>query len=298
MAADEPGNTRIYDTAPSMAPLFVKAALPAVPGLAKLPGLRRQGEHAPDLALVREGVQVDRDHLAAYVETCHFALADTLPATYPHVVAFPLHMALMTDRVFPFPPIGLVHAANTITQHRPLHVGEAFDLSVHAADLRPHPKGRLIDIATTATVDGEPVWEETMTVLRRGHSDRGAADTLPLREVDAPVGPTRWLLHGGLGRRYASVSGDRNPIHLHAVTARAFGFSRPIIHGMWTKARCVAALENRLPDAVSVAVAFKKPVLLPGRVAFGSTPLDDGYAFSLSSPGSGAPHLAGRTTAR
>ena len=64
-----------------------------------------------------------------------------------------------------------------------------------------------------------------------------------------------------------------------------------------TDARSVAALENRLPDAVRVDVAFKKPVLLPGSVAFGSTPVDDGYAFSLSNPKTGAPHLAGRTTA-
>jgi hypothetical protein len=59
----------------------------------------------------------------------------------------------------------------------------------------------------------------------------------------------------------------------------------------------VAALENRLPDAVTVEVAFKKPVFLPGRVAFGSKPTDAGYAFALSDPRSGAPHLLGRTTA-
>ena len=66
---------------------------------------------------------------------------------------------------------------------------------------------------------------------------------------------------------------------------------------MWSKARCIAALENRLPDAVRVDVAFKKPIILPGRVAFGSTPTNDGFAFSLSNPKSGAPHLAGATTA-
>ena len=80
------------------------------------------------------------------------------------------------------------------------------------------------------------------------------------------------------------MSGDHNPIHLYPLTAKALGFKRQIAHGMWTKARCVAALENRLPDAVRVDVAFKKPVFLPGTVAFGSTPVDDGYAFSLSNP--------------
>jgi len=138
------------------------------------------------------------------------------------------------------------------------------------------------------------VWEETSSYLRRGRGDADAPSgaTFP----DAPAHGITWQLPADLGRRYAAVSGDANPIHLYPVTAKALGFPRQIAHGMWTMARSVAALENRLPDAVRVEVAFKKPVLLPGRVAFGTTPLDDGCAFSLSDPRNGAPHLAGRTT--
>ena len=89
------------------------------------------------------------------------------------------------------------------------------------------------------------------------------------------------------------MSGDRNPIHLYPLTAKALGFPRQIAHGMWSKARCVAAIENRLPDAVRVDVAFKKPILLPGTVSFGVARIDDGHAFSLTSPKDGAPHLVG-----
>jgi hypothetical protein len=64
---------------------------------------------------------------------------------------------------------------------------------------------------------------------------------------------------------------------------------------MWSAARCVAALENRLPDAVTVEVAFRKPIFLPGTVAFGSKPTDTGFAFSLTDPRSGAPHVQGRS---
>ena len=109
-----------------------------------------------------------------------------------------------------------------------------------------------------------------------------------------PAGPVVWRLPGDLGRRYAAVSGDHNPIHLYPLTAKAFGFPRQIAHGMWTKARCVAALDNRLPDAVTVRVEFKKPVFLPGTVALGSRIDDDGVAFSLTRPKDGAPHLVGR----
>jgi acyl dehydratase len=77
-----------------------------------------------------------------------------------------------------------------------------------------------------------------------------------------------WRLGGDLGRRYAAVSGDRNPIHMHSLTAKPLGFPAAIAHGMWTKARCLAALESRLPDAFGVEVRFRKPILLPARVEF------------------------------
>jgi acyl dehydratase len=40
---------------------------------------------------------------------------------------------------------------------------------------------------------------------------------------------------------YAAASGDHNPLHLDADVARAAGFERPVVHGMWTMA-CVARL--------------------------------------------------------
>jgi acyl dehydratase len=114
-------------------------------------------------------------------------------------------------------------------------------------------------------------------------------------------GRVTWRLGGDVGRRYAAVSGDHNPIHLYPLTAKAFGFRRQIAHGMWSLARCVAALENRLPDAVTVHAAFRKPILLPSTVAFGQDPVNDGpdvgIAFALTSPRSGAPYLVGRTGA-
>jgi acyl dehydratase len=141
------------------------------------------------------------------------------------------------------------------------------------------------------------VWQETSTFLRVGVG--GPVAPTHERTFEAvPATGTEWRLTGDLGRRYAGVSGDHNPIHLYALTAKAFGFPRQIAHGMWSKARCLAALEGRLPDAVTVEVAFKKPVLLPGAVGFGSARSGNGYAFSLTSPKTGAPHLLGRSTTR
>lgn len=287
---------RVFENEPSALPMMLRAALPAIPGVNQLPGIKKSGDTLPELTFTRHDVPFDRARVAAYSEVCGFPLKDSVPITYPHMLAFPLHMAIMTDGSFPFPAMGLVHLENAITQHRAISVSERLQVTCRPANLRPHAKGRVFDILTTAHSGGELVWEETTTLLRVGKGDKQA--TAPDRAFEVvPASGIEWNLPGDLGRRYAAVSGDHNPIHLYGVTAKAFGFPRQIAHGMWSTARCLAALDGRLPDAVTVEVAFKKPVLLPGKVAFGSRRHEDGYAFSLTSPKSGAPHLLGRTTA-
>ena len=288
------GEPRVVEGSPSTLPLMLKAALPVLPGAGLVPGVRKTGGDLPDLALTRHDVPVDRAHLAAYSEVCGFPLKETLPVTYPHMLAFGLHMAIMTDGSFPFPAIGTVHLENSITQHRPILATERLQVTARPDHLRPHPKGSVFDLLTTVHSGGEPGGEETSTFLRLGKGDRDSASSA-LDGLEQPESTgTSWKLAGDLGRRYAAVSGDHNPIHLYALTAKAFGFPRQIAHGMWSKARCLAALDGRLPEAVTVDVAFKKPVLLPGRVLFASARRDGGYAFALSRPRDGKPHLLGR----
>ena len=276
-------------------PMVLKAALPSIPGINQLPGVRKDPHADPtSLHLTRTGVVVDRAHAAAYAEVCGFPAKDAVPLTYPHLLAFPLHMQAMTSPQFPYPAVGSVHVENVVTGHRPVRPGESLDVSVRVSAPRPHAKGMVVDFLSEVRSGDEIVWESTSTYLRRGRSnddaDRGLVFT------STPTATTEWRLPADLGRRYGAVSGDRNPIHLYPLTAKALGFPRQIAHGMWSLARCVAALENRLPDAVTVEVAFKKPILLPGTVGFGHEPLADGQAFALTSPKDGAPHLVGRAT--
>jgi hypothetical protein len=275
-------------------PLMLKAALPSVPVVNQLPGIRKTSGAFTGLERSRSAVTIERGHVDRYAEICGFPVKDAVPLPYPHLLAFELQMGIMTDPGFPAPAIGTVHLENSIIQRRPLGVGETVDVAASVGPARPHPKGTVYDFVTVVTAGGENVWEETSSYLRRGKGDESAPPgrSFPHAEPHGIV----WRLPADLGRSYAAVSGDRNPIHLYALTAKALGFPRQIAHGMWTMARCVAALENRIPDAATVDVAFKRPVLLPGSVQFGSTPLADGFAFDLTSPKGGSPHLVGRTT--
>jgi acyl dehydratase len=289
-------DTRTLTGEPGRFGTLVRAALPVVPGINQLPGIRKGPAHDfIGLSYRREQVLVERARVDAYGAVCGFPRRDTVPVTYPHLLAFPLHMAIMGDPAFPYPAIGMVHVENTITAHRAIGVGEAFDVATDVGTPRPHARGVLLDFPTTVTSDGETAWESTSTYLRRGRTVEG--DVSPGLEVpDPPTGGVEWRLPADLGRTYAAVSGDANPIHLHPLTARALGFPRQIAHGMQTLARSVAAIENRLPDAVTVEVAFKKPVFLPGTVAFAARRDEGGWAFALTSPEDGSPHLVGRTS--
>ncbi|SDT81280.1 MaoC family dehydratase [Actinoplanes derwentensis] len=261
--------------------------------LGLLPGLRPSGSGTlPDVEILHRGVTVDRGHLAAYDRICGFRLTDLLPATYPHVLAFPLAMRLMSDPGFPLPLIGLIHITNRITVHRPIDAGATLDLTVRAAALRDHARGRQFDVTTTATVNGAEVWRGVSTYLHLDGSSTAPAPTAAAPAFPAPGGSV-WRIPARTGTDYAAISGDRNPIHTSRLGARAFGFPRPIAHGMWSKARCLAALEGRLPDTYTVDVAFKKPIPLPARVRFHSTQEGATRTFSLGSEG---PHLAGVVT--
>ncbi|MEU1145336.1 MaoC family dehydratase [Streptomyces sp. NPDC005863] len=239
----------------------------------------------------------DPDHLAAYEEICGFEAGDALPLTYPHVLAFPLAMRLMAARDFPLPLLGLVHTSIEITQYHPLprptSGSEQLQLTVHTETLTPHHRGTEATLTTEASLHGELLWHSRSTYLARHRTNTPKPDT-PSTTPGAPA--RNWPLPADLGRRYAAISGDRNPIHLHPLTARPFGFPRPIAHGMWTIARCAA--EHGTGEGVGgegaayLKAEFKAPVPLPSTVTYTA---HGPSAFELRSS-TGRPHLTGTVT--
>jgi acyl dehydratase len=280
---------------PSMTKLFARAGAAMIPGAGRLPFVSGGGGEVPDVALVLDDVEIDRDRLAAFDRVCGYSLTDGVPAAYVHILAFPLQLKLMTDGSFPLAAIGLVHIANKITQHRPVRAGERLSLRVWATELEPHPRGKQFTLRSQARVGDELVWEEEATNLRRGAGD-GDVRSGKSRDVesteDVPATAT-WTLPGDLGRRYAAVSGDRNPIHVHSLSAKLFGFPTAIAHGMWTKARCLAALGPRLDERFTAEVAFRKPILLPAKVKFAEEAREGAIRFGVRDARKGTAHLDG-----
>jgi acyl dehydratase len=261
-------------------------------------GGSRKGGELPNFELVLNNQRIDVSHLVEYNRVCGFNLRNTLPSTYLHILTTPLQMMIMTDPSFPFALLGLVHVRNRIEQIRPVLSTETLSFRTRATNLQPHNKGVTFDMVSEVFVGHEKVWVGVSTYLRRQKTD--GASSKPESQTGSSNAKSNansiWSVPSDIGRRYAAVSGDRNPIHLYAITARLLGFPRAIAHGMWSKASCLAALDGRLPDAYVVDVQFKLPILLPAKVSFCSQQTSDGFDFSVFDTRSGKPHLAGQIT--
>ncbi|MGW8630903.1 MaoC/PaaZ C-terminal domain-containing protein [Streptomyces sp. NPDC055793] len=271
---------------PALAPLLARGAL--------LSPLKRPRPDAdfPRTRLVLPGLRVDLARLAAYERVCGFPTgADALPVTYPHVLGFPSAMRLMSGRDFPLPLLGLVHTSIAITRYAAMPATAAYELTTYVEGLAPHRRGTEATVAAEVRTDGAVVWESRSTYLARHGSAKasGPEHGSPTPASGPAPLPTHreWRLAGDVGRRYGAASGDRNPIHLHPLTARLFGFPRAIAHGMWTVARCLA--EHGTPDATVVRAEFRAPVLLPGTVTYGA----EGGRFELRGDSGRRLHLSG-----
>lgn len=283
---------------PATGPLLARLARRSLPPLrrrsaAATPGSR--GEVPARRVVVRDHAQ-DPERLARYARLCGYPLRDEVPATWLHVLTFPLQLQLMTAPDFPNPAVGMVHVANEMVWQRPVTAHEQLTLSCWAEGPRPHRKGVTVDLCGTAGAGDEVAWRGRSRYLVRGASVPAGGAGRPAAERDADaaglLARARWWLPGDLGRRYAAVAGDVNPIHLHPLAARALGFPRAIAHGMWAQARVLADLGPvGRPPAGRVRVEFRSPLLLPGTAQLAARP--DGSAFALTSAGGERTHLVG-----
>lgn len=254
----------------------------------------------PSAEYIVDQLQIDAAHLARYQKVCGFQVNANVPATYLVVLGQALQMSLMTNEAFPFPLLGLVHIRNSVTQYRQINSNESLRLSCQFGELQPHDKGIQFDFIMSAKVGAELVWEGSTTYLMRQKVSAGAAAPATERaeKTIAQAGDQQsiWSVPENIGRRYGIVSGDFNLIHMHAITAKAFGFPKAIAHGLWSKARCLAEL-GELPAAYRVDVQFKLPVFLPAKVEFLAQKQQQKTVFSISDAKSSKPHLAGTLVA-
>jgi acyl dehydratase len=289
---------------PSGSPRMRTVILETLPPPAKLYGRALRGilkradavDQLPPLRLVRPSVALEPEQIGRYARVCGFIPEQGVPVTFPHVMAFPLHLMLLTDPAFPWPAMGLVHVSNSVRLRRTLHSGQTLRIEVENGALEAHDKGQAFTLHTRIYRGGEAVWDADSVYLKRGAEGRGSASIVTDTTAPALVREARWQLPAQLGRDYAKVSGDFNPIHLHALTAKAFGFPRAIAHGMWTLGRTLAALQpSKQLDTANVRGDFKSPIFLPAETTLWTAALSaTGRDFEVRDLAGERHHLRGR----
>jgi acyl dehydratase len=266
------------------------------------PALLKDGRSVPRIEAQLSKATVSRSHLAEYAQICGATDDGSLPIAYPHMLAFPLHLAILSSAAFPLRALGLVHIHNRIALRATIDAAAPATISAWLEGHRETERGQEFDLQSEYAIDRKIVWDETCTFLarRRGRApsekrpsalDQAAPDAAP---PGAAVKSSSFEAPAGLGRRYGWISGDLNPIHVADLTARAFGFKQAIAHGMWSMARCAAEFSaQELAAPCDLSVSFKLPIFMPAWVMMQRWSIAGGSGFALRDAQGEKPHLTG-----
>jgi acyl dehydratase len=276
---------------PSILPAFVRVLTRSKPYSAP------EGTVVTPIELEVRKVKLSAAHLQRYRDICGVPASTGLPPAYLHVVAMPLHMQLFIAEKFPVKVLGLIHLRNTIRVFKDVGTNVPLHLSVYFDTLRLTDFGQEYDFTTRYAIDGEVVWEEVSTMFARGNTapKEGAKRPSIERSTHPATGVATETLEiaENTGWRYARVSGDFNPIHLTARTAKMFGFKQAVAHGMWSMGRCLGSAAPHLPTGrLQVDTQFKLPVYLPSQALARTWSVDSGTDISMCTPRGDRLHLA------
>jgi len=269
--------------------------------VSKKPSLVKKDKSYKRIEASIQNITAEPNHVNQFAQVCSFSKNSShLPLPYPHILAAPLHYAVLNHKAFPVKLLGLVHVKNSITQYRPIALQENMDIECFIEGFDEVPNGQVFHMQTHIHIEDELVWEETCSFLARkkakGKKTKKKKNTENMSQIDSKI--TSWEVPGNMGRRFAKVSGDVNPIHLSNLTAKMFGFKKAIVHGVWSMSRTMAELETLLSKddsqkAHKLEVEFKLPVFLPTWVTLQTQDQSNGMSFIMQDSAGVKPHMHG-----
>lgn len=224
-------------------------------------------------------------------------ITEQIHPCYFHVFAFPQHLKLMLDSDFPFSVLGIVHLENRIEQFGIIDTNKVMEVSSRFGEIKPHAKGLSFSIRSSVKNTNQELWRSESWFLIKQQSKDQQKNKSP-SDYGNPnaeyTGSSPWHFSAKTSRRYAKISGDYNPIHLHRLSAKLFGFKSAIAHGMWSKSWCLSALAEFVQPEMEVNVKFAQPLMLPNRVTFHQDKREKHQVFALSTKDGQFVHLKGQ----
>lgn len=192
----------------------------------------------------------------------YFSFNEELPLCYLYLLAQRAQGAIMLQKEYTMPIPGTVHLSNELRQIAPIDAGKPFELYaslevpyVSEGSLKP-------SIVVSFFQEGNEVAHCQSGYLVKRKKKKGSQQRRPSQVFTASNAESQeWVLSGKVGKEYASISDDHNPIHKSGLAAKVLGFKKPIAHGWFLVSK---AISEGVPDASNIHVSFERPVLLPG----------------------------------
>ncbi len=259
---------------------------------------KRSGDSSiiPNIVVRKSEFNFSKSKIDYFTDLVGFKKDSTLvPSLYIHLLGFNLQSFLILHKDFPFPAMGMVHISNKVIQHRPFTLNEIDKVEAYFENPKKHNRGVVFTVVSK-------VFDKNGVVIGENHAEQlkiiGKGESSGIKkQFEALTGKSfNWEFESNIGRRFSTISGDINPIHLFPITAKLFGFKRHIAHGMYSCSRALATIDKELSNVNSYEyyTEFKQPIFLPGNGVFTiSKKSDQELTFELVNAEKNKPHVNG-----
>lgn len=226
----------------------------------------KPGDTLPRIKVSVHNISVNKEKLKKYMAICEFKDNGFLPLLYPHVFSAPKHMTILSHKLFPIPVMGTLHYRNHSIQHRLIRIDEALDIDVELVESRIVKQGLEIDYTIQVKTEGELVWESITTYLKKGKFGKDfqiSSNSDIIIPMSENVEKIDLYIPENIGKKYARICSDYNPIHISKTVAKLSGFKRDIAHAMWATANAMSKLHIDISShPIRVDLVFKGPLFL------------------------------------
>jgi MaoC like domain len=270
----------------------------------KIISVRRKGLESggmiPNLVGELLGFNIDKEHLNRYSEICGLEKNSKMPILYPHVIASSIYMNMLTHKLFPFGLVGSLHLRNHIIQHRQINIDGTFDIKVEVIEQRVVKQGMEFDFTISILIDKERVWESISTWLTRGKFGKEYENS-PNAEILKTEPEAKHFadlyIPKNIGKKFAKITLDYNPIHISRILASLFGLKRDVAHAMWASGNALGKLSDVIYDKPTrIDLAFKGPLFLDSKSNVKTIEKDKNLLFDYYCGDNDRPSINGRVS--
>lgn len=224
-------------------------------------------------------VSVDPEKTIAYAKATnetnlHYYESDEnklrIPPLFPVTMFIDPMIQIVTDDTLNLDTLRMVHGEQEILYHRSLRPREKIRAKIKLDSIDVKETGDILWIKMTGYSGTELVFEMRAGLFFKNVIKKKETSKAIIKEdlIEKHIIVRQQMkVTSDQSIRYATASGDKNPIHLDKDIAKAAGLSDKILHGLCTLAFATQAIVDNLADGdptkvKQIRTRFSKPVFM------------------------------------